>query len=332
MVSINDVAKRAGVAKSTVSKVLNNYQMVSEETRRKVEEAVEELGYVPNSIAVSLSKKSFNRVGLIIDIQHQRQFVDEIGMQHLTGAFDKSKEYGIDVVTFFSSQFEGMSSRDIKGYLKSQRINCLILYNLSVEDKNLKELIDKEEFYCVLVDAPYVNAMTSSVIIDHAQAQYDVAKKTVTENTIANRVLYIAGGKQGYISETRMKGMEALHKELKFDLFIEYGEFNEAKARDIVFNYAKKVDVIVCASDLMAIGSVFALTELDIFHPVCGFDGITLMGYTQIAMNTVRQDFYLKSQKAFDELKRLLDGKTGRKRVLPYEVCTIRYMDIIQHN
>ncbi len=331
MVSINDVAKRAGVAKSTVSKVLNNYQMVSEKTRRKVEEAVEELGYVPNSVAVSLSKKSFNRVGLIVDIQHQRQFVDEIGMQHLTGAFDKSKEYGIDVVTFFSSQFEGMSSKDIKGYLKSQRINCLIIYNLSIEDKNLKELIDKEEFYCVLVDAPYVNDKTSAVTIDHAKAQYEVAKKTITENVIADRVLYIAGGKRGYISETRMQGIKDLHKEMAFELTVEYGEFNEAKARDIVFEHAEHVDIIVCASDLMAIGSVFALTEIDIFHPVCGFDGITLMGYTKIAMNTVRQNFYMKSQKAFDELKRLIDGKKGRKRILPYEVCTIDYMDVIHH-
>ena len=48
MVSIKDVARHAGVAISTVSKVLNNYPNVSEETKRKVNEAVEELNFLPN--------------------------------------------------------------------------------------------------------------------------------------------------------------------------------------------------------------------------------------------------------------------------------------------
>ncbi|MDE6814987.1 MAG: LacI family DNA-binding transcriptional regulator, partial [Lachnospiraceae bacterium] len=51
MVSIRDVARHAGVAISTVSKVLNNYPNVSEETKDKVTKSVEELNFVPNSVA-----------------------------------------------------------------------------------------------------------------------------------------------------------------------------------------------------------------------------------------------------------------------------------------
>ena len=57
MISIKDVAKQAGVAISTVSKVLNNYPNVSEETKKKVNEAVDALGFVPNSVAAALSSK-----------------------------------------------------------------------------------------------------------------------------------------------------------------------------------------------------------------------------------------------------------------------------------
>lgn len=330
MVMISDVAKKAGVAKSTVSKVLNNYSLVSEETRLKVEKAVEELGYVPNSIAVSLSKKQFNRVGLIVDVRHNSQFMDEISMQYLMGAFEKAKEFNIEVVTFFSSQFDEMDYKEVIAYLKSQRINCLVIYNLSIENQNLYKTIEKQEFYSVLVDSAVTNERTSSVSIDHYSAQYEVAKKTLSENEIINRVLYIAGGAGGYITKQRLNAMKKLQEEFQFELVVKYGDFNEYKAREITFKNGEKANVIVCASDLMAIGAVFALTEMDIYRPVCGFDGIRLMGYTQIAMNTVKQDFNQKSKQAFDELKRLLDGDKGQHTEIPYEVCKIDYMDVIQ--
>ncbi len=63
MTSINDIARTAGVSKSTVSKVLNHYEAVSEQTRKKVEKAIQDLNYVPNAAAISLSKKDFHRGG-----------------------------------------------------------------------------------------------------------------------------------------------------------------------------------------------------------------------------------------------------------------------------
>ena len=71
MASINDVAKRAHVAKSTVSLVLNNSGYVSEETRKKVEQAIRELDYHPSQIAQNLSKNRTNLVGVVIpDVSH----------------------------------------------------------------------------------------------------------------------------------------------------------------------------------------------------------------------------------------------------------------------
>ncbi len=74
MVSIRDVARHAGVAISTVSKVLNNYPNVSEETKDKVTRSVEELNFVPNSVAAALSSKQAGRVALLINSnEHERQ-------------------------------------------------------------------------------------------------------------------------------------------------------------------------------------------------------------------------------------------------------------------
>ena len=81
MVSIKDVAKEAGVAISTVSKVLNNYPNVSEATKAKVNEVVERLGFVPNAVAASLSSKRVGRVALLIRLNLNTTASDEINMQ-----------------------------------------------------------------------------------------------------------------------------------------------------------------------------------------------------------------------------------------------------------
>ena len=101
------------------------------------------------------------------------------------------------------------------------------------------------------------------------------------------------------------------------------------QARNLTLRYAKKKDIVVCASDLMAIGAMRALMDMDIFRPVCGFDGITLMGYAGKQMNTVRQNFERIASEAVGELKRLLDGGEGRQIVLDYELVRMKYEDIL---
>ncbi len=329
MISIKDVAKHAGVAISTVSKVLNNYPNVSEETKIRVNQAVKELNFVPNSVAAALSSKQSGRVALLVNLFTKTQAIDEINLQYISGAMNKAMELGLDVITFFFSMFENKSADEITTYMKAQSINGIIIYGISKEDSVLHELIQSQAFKIVLVDTPIFNKNTSSVWIDQDAAQYDVAKKTILENK-CKKVLYIAGKKNGYVTDIRLKAMKRLAEELKLKLFTKYGEFSELQARNITFQYAKNRDVIVCASDLMAIGAMRALMEMDIFRPVCGFDGITLMGYAGKQMNTIRQDFANVSAAAVEELHFLMNGGEGRNKVLGYTIERMQYLDIIR--
>lgn len=328
MVSIKDVAKHAGVAISTVSKVLNNYPNVSEETKIKVNKAVSELNFVPNSVAAALSSKQSGRVALLVNLSIKTQAIDEINMQYIQGAINKAMELNLDVITLFFSMFKNKTVEQITGYLQSQSITGIIIYGLSKEDKVLQRLIADQKFKCVVVDAPIVNKNTSSVWIDHRKAQYDVAKKTIEDNN-CKRVLYISGKKNGYITDERLQGINDLVKEMGLTILVRNGEFSELQARNITMKYGKNKDVVVCASDLMAIGAMKALTEMDIFRPVCGFDGIILMGYVGKQMNTVRQDFAGISARAMEELQRLLNGGEGKNIRTPYTLERMKYMDII---
>ena len=328
MVSIKDVAKHAGVAISTVSKVLNNYPNVSEETKKKVNEAVSELNFVPNSVAAALSSKQSGRVALLLNLSNVSQAVDEINMQYIAGAIGRATELNLDVITIFYSMIRHKNIDEVIRYLQSQSITGLVIFGMSKEDKVLHRLIETQIFRIVVVDAPIVNTETSSIWIDQEKAQYDVAKKTVLENK-GRSILYLAGKKNGYVTDGRLNGIKRLAQEMKLTLLIRNGEFSELQARNLTFRYARNKDIVVCASDLMAIGAMKALTEMDIFRPVCGFDGITLMGYAGKQMNTVRQDFRRIASEAVTELKRLISGGEGQQIVLDFELVRMKYLDII---
>ncbi len=328
MVSIKDVAKRAGVAISTVSKVLNNYPNVSEETRRKVNQAVAELNFVPNSVAAALSSKQSGRVAMLLNLNNVSQAIDEINMQYMAGTIGQAVDMNLDVITVFYSMLKNRSVDEVIRYLQSQSITGLIIFGMSKEEKVLHRLIDSQIFKIVVIDVPIVNGSTSSVWIDQEKAQYDVARKTIMENKCRS-ILYLAGKKNGYVTEERLKGIRRLAEEKGLELLVRNGEFSELQARNLTFRYAKRKDVVVCASDLMAIGAMRALMEMDIFRPVCGFDGITLMGYAGKQMNTVRQDFKRIASEAVKELKRLIDGGEGRQIVLDYQLVRMKYLDII---
>ncbi len=331
MVSIRDVAKHAGVAISTVSKVLNHYPNVSEETKEKVNVAIKELNFVPNTIAAALSSKQSGRVALIMNLNTQTQAIDEIGMQYLQGAIGECRELGLDVITVFYSMIRDKNPEEMEQYFRSQSISGIIVYGISKDDNALQQLVNSQAFKTVVIDAPFVSESTSTVWVDHKQAQKDVARHTILTNLgNSSKILYISGKNDDYVTDIRIEGMYELAEELNLDLMICNGNFSEYQARQITFEHGEERDIIVCASDLMAIGAMKALIEMDIFRPVCGFDGLTLMGYVGKQMNTIRQNFSNISKEAVKELARLMDGSEGRNVIMPHEIVRLRYEDIIR--
>ena len=73
-VTVQDIARKVGVNSSTVSRVLNGYRNISEETRRKVLDAARELNYHPNSIARNLAKGSSASIGVELDASNSEEF------------------------------------------------------------------------------------------------------------------------------------------------------------------------------------------------------------------------------------------------------------------
>lgn len=316
------------MAISTVSKVLNHYPNVREETKEKVNAAIAELGFVPNTIAAALSSKKTGRIALVLDVNRHAQMVDEIPMQYIIGAINRAKEKGMDIITVFFTMIAEMSVDEMVRYFQSQSIEGLIICGLSKDDVMLRRLVDGGKFKCVLIDAPGVGENTSSIHVDNERAQYEVAKKFL-EGKPYKKILYLSGKKNGYVSEERLIGVNRLAQELGLSVLVRTGNFSELEARKLTMQYAAGKDAIICASDLMAIGAMKALIDMDIYRPVCGFDGVSLMGYAGKQMHTVRQDFQKIAASAVEELSRLMEGGSGQDIVVPHKLIRIKYLDVI---
>lgn len=329
MVSIKDVAREAGVAISTVSKVLNHYPNVSEETRDRVNEAVEKLNFVPNAVAAALSSKQAGRVALLLNPTMKAGQMDEIILQTMTGTLAAASEHRMDIITVFYPMIAEKSYEETLQYFRVQSISGIICYGISEHDRLLRQLSGSGEFKMVTIDAPLVNENTSTVSVDNESAQYEVADRMIMENHCQS-VLYLSGGSQIAVSARRLQGMRRLAKEKDLALTVRTADFSEKKAGELTKRYALNRDAIVCASDMMALGAMHTLTEMDIFRPVCGFDGLTLMGYAGKQMYTVRQDFYHMAQIAVEELQRLLAGGSGQSLTAPHRIVRIAYEDVIQ--
>ena len=99
-VSIRDVAKSAGVSVSTVSRALNGYSDVNEDTRKKIQKTVEELGYMPNQSAKNLSSKSKKNIALIICDIEKEEKLDEFTGNILKGVYEFVNEKGMTIATY----------------------------------------------------------------------------------------------------------------------------------------------------------------------------------------------------------------------------------------
>jgi len=169
--TIRDIAREAGVGKSTVSRVINGSGYVSVETRKKIEEVMKRNNYVPSSAARSLSKKESDTIGLIIP-EVTNPFFGEI----LNGISQRVDENDLTLILCNSANddiekdfraFEGMLRHRVKGLIFTPAT--------SYSKKQLCRLcnyLDKLQCPLVLLDRSIANLNIDGVFTDNFQSAY----------------------------------------------------------------------------------------------------------------------------------------------------------------
>lgn len=126
MTSISEIAKKAGVAKSTVSRVINHHPHVSDETRQKVTDLINELDYMPNQLARDLSRGKTQKIGVVIPHTHHPYFTHLIN-----GLLDAAKASDYQLVMMPSDYNQELELSYLK-QLKMEAIDALIFTSRAI--------------------------------------------------------------------------------------------------------------------------------------------------------------------------------------------------------
>lgn len=126
MTSISEIAKKAGVAKSTVSRVINHHPHVSDETRQKVMDLINELDYMPNQLARDLSRGKTQKIGVVIPHTHHPYFTHLIN-----GLLDAAKASDYQLVMMPSDYNQELELSYLK-QLKMEAIDALIFTSRAI--------------------------------------------------------------------------------------------------------------------------------------------------------------------------------------------------------
>ncbi|MFV0343077.1 MAG: LacI family DNA-binding transcriptional regulator [Anaerocolumna sp.] len=287
MVTIKDVAKEAGVAISTVSNVLNNVDIVSTETKKKVLETVERLKYVPNMNAKFLKSNKKNTIGLFLSsIQgdYYRMLMQAVHLQC------KLNNYLLNI--YISNE---NTSEEIYSMIISSGVEGAIVLNERLSDEYIDRL-SKSKMPMVFIDREIAGSHMSSVIIDNAEGTTIALEYLIKQG---HRRIGFLHGIYNYDDDTRYKAY--LDVLTKYGLPIDEniilrGYFEELLAysemRVMLLKGVELPDAFFCANDEMAWGCIRALTEVGIRVPdqvsVIGFDDHSSSKYFTPPVTTVR--------------------------------------------
>ncbi|WP_163538160.1 LacI family DNA-binding transcriptional regulator [Gracilibacillus sp. YIM 98692] len=222
MVSITDVAKYAGVSKSTVSRVLNGKVHVNKETERKVLDAIDLLGYSPNAAARTLSTKKTNSIGVVLERLH-----DPIFAELIQGIGEQG---GKDNYYVIYSDAQGMLDEKNKyiEFLTHGRVDGVLIFGSYLTDKALIKKLSDRNFPFVLIENEFDDVPTNSILIDNVGG----AQKGV------NHLLELGHKKIGHITGN-MNTKAALDRLNGFILAMQ-GKQLIIEGEHIAYNYSKK--------------------------------------------------------------------------------------------
>jgi LacI family transcriptional regulator len=296
--TIDDVAALSGVARATVSRVLNSGPNVRDEVRARVMVAVEKLQYKVNLQARFLAGGKSQVLGLIYesDLNSEPNSFYHSGLE--IGALRACAETGFQLLLHsINPNGSNMAARIIE-LVESKRCDGLILTPPFSDDVQLLQAIAKRQCAVVCVSAGRVaQSFASGVGIDDEAAGFEITRYVIG---LGHRRLGFIKGLEGHLSaEERYSGFRRAVSQASLDesdMVIERGDFTFRSGADKslpILNSAKRPTALICANDDMAVGAMFAAHKMGLSIPddltIVGFDDTPVSEIIWPPLTTVRQ-------------------------------------------
>lgn len=324
MVTLKEISSDCDVSVTQVSRALNGYADVSEETRAKVLKSAQKLGYVKNIMASSLVKQTSNMIALVIEGSEVDQNLEIFGspkIYHIElGVSKASFELGLEPFIYLKHRQRQM---DYVAFCKQRYISGIILFGCHYNDPD-RIALEKSGFPCVFIDIAAENESCGCVVVNNS-----FYSKTAVDYMLEHgcqKIAVIAGSAKAYVTHERLSGYQTAlniqnipyHPEL-----IYYADFNVDTARKATRSLLERnpdIDGFFCMSDEMALACLKEVTALGKKVPddirVFGFDGNQYMQFARPRLTTIQQNF---TQKGIMSVQ-LLDDII-KKRPVSHTIC-----------
>ncbi|MFD7523464.1 LacI family DNA-binding transcriptional regulator [Paenibacillus chitinolyticus] len=301
MVSIKDIAKKAGVSISTVSYALNGSPKVTDETCARILAIAKELNYTPNAAARTLKKRESKIIGVFLT-----DFSGPFYGHLLQGIKEYLNGHDYELIVCSGSQ----SHR----FLPERMIDGAIILDAAFTDEELLQHADRGHKIVVL-DRELIHPNINQVLLDN-KAGANLAADYVLEK--GHRKLYVVAGPQdSYDSDKRLHAIrQTVGRYKDVDCTELPGSFDkesgEKAARRILEAY-KEPAAVLCLNDEMAVGVYNTVAESEYrigehIH-IIGFDNIELSAYVSPRLATIDYSKHKWGALAAEQLLKLIAGE-----------------------
>lgn len=321
--TLDAVAQRAGVSRGTVSRVMNNAQHVSKKARQAVEQAVEELGYVPNESARSLATQRRGAVVLAISSDDPALFANLFFAEVITGVNAVIEETDLQLLLVLAASERGRGR--LARILQSRGADGVMLLALRENDP-LSKVAAEGGVPVVHGGRPLERAPQWYVDADNRGGARQAVEYLIS--TGRERIATLTGPQDTHVGVSRYLGFrEAVVLAGLSDRRAVHGDFSEASGSAGMARLLDEhpdLDAVFVASDAMAAGALTTLKERGRAVPedvaVVGFNDIVTAQHTQPALTTVRQPIEALGREMTRMLVRLINGEQPTPLILPTEL------------
>jgi len=317
--TIDHVAARCGYSRATVSRVLNHDASVRPATAEKVEQAIRELGYTPNVMAMGLSGGRSRTIAVLLPDVRQEYYS---GL--LAGADLAAEELGYNILIKTKSNWKSLI-----GLVDGGRVDAFIIRkntDSQVLDGDFLAKLEHRGVPCLFIGKPPDEERYPSVLIDNIGGARLMARHYIEHGF--KRILFVSGHEANLDSNDRAFGFKLGLGEMGYEpekLFVARGDFSRlsgyAAARAVIER--ERIDAVFAANDQMALGVICYCRERGIGVPedvaVTGFDDAFFAEYLQPSLTTVQQPLYDIGAVSVRNVVQLLEGSGAREHqvILP---------------
>jgi LacI family transcriptional regulator len=293
MPNIQDVAKLAGVAPITVSRVINNNGYVSEKTRQRVEAVIDELAYVPNALGPSLRSKRTMTLALVLS-----DITNPFWTTVARGVEDMANEHGYHVIIGNTDESPKKQNEYLTLMLQKQVDGFLLVPASS--NVSSSEIFRRQDVSFVVLDRQIRGKDFDSVRSDSVCGAYELTKHLLELGH--KNIAVITGRPDNSTANDRVTGFQRAMDEVKpgANQQVYWGEFNQDTGYRFTIEALRsspKPTAIFATNNFIAIGVMRALRDKDLHIP----DDISIVAFDDLpAAITIDPFFTVASQPAYE--------------------------------